>query len=98
MAAYALLVFCFFKQKPAYEMRISDWSSDVCSSDLLLLHLRGHRFVVAEIQRIAPAPGGDRLEFGRVAFQLGQRHLRLDHDLAAAHRVGTADACALARQ
>src|SRR3546814_18435714 len=29
-----LLVFFFFKQKTAYEMRISDWSSDVCSSDL----------------------------------------------------------------
>src|SRR3546814_3201810 len=29
-------VFFFFKQKTAYEMRISDWSSDVCSSDLLL--------------------------------------------------------------
>src|SRR3546814_7767011 len=30
------LVCCFFfKQKTAYEMRISDWSSDVCSSDLL---------------------------------------------------------------
>src|SRR3546814_4821787 len=28
------LVFLFFKQKTAYEMRISDWSSDVCSSDL----------------------------------------------------------------
>src|SRR3546814_10268093 len=28
--------FFFFKQKTAYEMRISDWSSDVCSSDLLL--------------------------------------------------------------
>src|SRR3546814_10207986 len=27
----------FFKQKTAYEMRISDWSSDVCSSDLLHL-------------------------------------------------------------
>src|SRR3546814_4842831 len=27
-------VICFFKQKTAYEMRISDWSSDVCSSDL----------------------------------------------------------------
>src|SRR3546814_8065094 len=27
----------FFKQKTAYEMRISDWSSDVCSSDLLIL-------------------------------------------------------------
>src|SRR3546814_6070329 len=25
---------CFFKQKTAYEMRISDWSSDMCSSDL----------------------------------------------------------------
>src|SRR3546814_13553642 len=35
---YALLVIFvvfFFKQKTAYEMRISDWSSDVCSSDLL---------------------------------------------------------------
>src|SRR3546814_7191743 len=29
--------FFFFKQKTAYEMRISDWSSDVCSSDLLQL-------------------------------------------------------------
>src|SRR3546814_3537092 len=27
-------IFLFFKQKTAYEMRISDWSSDVCSSDL----------------------------------------------------------------
>src|SRR3546814_2374256 len=30
--------FFFFKQKTAYEMRISDWSSDVCSSDLLRAH------------------------------------------------------------
>src|SRR3546814_3646459 len=30
-------LFFFFKQKTAYEMRISDWSSDVCSSDLLRL-------------------------------------------------------------
>src|SRR3546814_5112340 len=32
-----MCLFCvfFFKQKTAYEMRISDWSSDVCSSDLL---------------------------------------------------------------
>src|SRR3546814_4950845 len=29
-----ICVFFFFKQKTAYEMRISDWSSDVCSSDL----------------------------------------------------------------
>src|SRR3546814_10636137 len=30
-----IICFFFFKQKTAYEMRISDWSSDVCSSDLL---------------------------------------------------------------
>src|SRR3546814_8524288 len=30
--------FFFFKQKTAYEMRISDWSSDVCSSDLVADH------------------------------------------------------------
>src|SRR3546814_10586593 len=29
-----MICFFFFKQKTAYEMRISDWSSDVCSSDL----------------------------------------------------------------
>src|SRR3546814_10313634 len=33
--AWLAFMFFFFKQKTAYEMRISDWSSDVCSSDLL---------------------------------------------------------------
>src|SRR3546814_2029603 len=33
-------VIFFFKQKTAYEMRISDWSSDVCSSDLIELPVR----------------------------------------------------------
>src|SRR3546814_3730746 len=33
--------FYFFKQKPAYELRISDWSSDVCSSDLEYILERG---------------------------------------------------------
>src|SRR3546814_7619868 len=32
---HVLYCFFFFKQKTAYEMRISDWSSDVCSSDLI---------------------------------------------------------------
>src|SRR3546814_1322249 len=31
---YGVCIVLFFKQKTAYEMRISDWSSDVCSSDL----------------------------------------------------------------
>src|SRR3546814_9230755 len=35
---YSCLFFFFFKQKTAYEMRISDWSSDVCSSDLKRWH------------------------------------------------------------
>src|SRR3546814_5966244 len=45
---YVRSVVFFFKQKTAYEMRISDWSSDVCSSDLpaakkLLSVLRGEK-------------------------------------------------------
>src|SRR3546814_6651734 len=38
----SMLVF-FFKQKTAYEMRISDWSSDVCSSDLFTGQRRAHQ-------------------------------------------------------
>src|SRR3546814_9021595 len=36
-----LFWFFFFKQKTAYEMRISDWSSDVCSSDLTQIFFNG---------------------------------------------------------
>src|SRR3546814_4150830 len=35
LVLFAVFIFFFFKQKTAYEMRISDWSSDVCSSDLV---------------------------------------------------------------
>src|SRR3546814_6071864 len=42
-----LFVFFFCKQKTAYEMRISDWSSDVCSSDLLAHLARCHRLAGA---------------------------------------------------
>src|SRR3546814_2694156 len=38
---FCTLCFFFFKQKTAYEMRISDWSSDVCSSDLFRRLQRG---------------------------------------------------------
>src|SRR3546814_3918309 len=37
MIMLSFMCFFFFKQKTAYEMRISDWSSDVCSSDLQIL-------------------------------------------------------------
>src|SRR3546814_1934695 len=36
-----MFYFVFFKQKTAYEMRISDWSSDVCSSDLVVFEVIG---------------------------------------------------------
>src|SRR3546814_10638034 len=39
-----MFLFFFFKQKTAYEMRISEWSSDVCSSDLVIIaRLTGSR-------------------------------------------------------
>src|SRR3546814_1505807 len=45
-------IFCFFfKQKTAYEMRISDWSSDVCSSDLHFRQLFNENFDVPAIGR-----------------------------------------------
>src|SRR3546814_17067790 len=43
-------LFFFFKQKTAYEMRISDWSSDVCSSDLD--GDRGIAVVTAKVQQV----------------------------------------------
>src|SRR3546814_14576290 len=49
------LCFFFFKQKTAYEMRISDWSSDVCSSDLveIALGVEIHRHLaIAQAARI----------------------------------------------
>src|SRR3546814_3894845 len=41
MYTCVVCLFFFFKQKTAYEMRISDWSSDVCPSDLNKLAARG---------------------------------------------------------
>src|SRR3546814_158407 len=44
------MLFCFVKQKTAYEMRISDWSSDVCSSDLDALKVQDTA-VTLEVQQ-----------------------------------------------
>src|SRR3546814_3152779 len=46
------LFFFFFKQKTAYEMRISDWSSDVCSSDLVPLFTIGE--TIEEVDGVRP--------------------------------------------
>src|SRR3546814_3725808 len=45
VAVVVLLDCFFFKQKTAYEMRISDWSSDVCSSDLVQIAQKGRQVV-----------------------------------------------------
>src|SRR3546814_4872446 len=70
-----LVVFFFFKQKTAYEMRISDWSSDVCSSDLTAsgpdrstdrkrLGLRsGHSQVGKPVSRLPRMQGPRRTRF-----------------------------------
>src|SRR3546814_8261761 len=49
-------LFFFFKQKTAYEMRISDWSSDVCSSDLFtpIYHELGHVYYYLAYNKLPP--------------------------------------------
>src|SRR3546814_7085113 len=62
-------LFFFFKQKTAYEVRISDWSSDVCSSDLDLAF--GERFGVGREAGAKPFALRD-VEHGK-AFEEGNR-------------------------
>src|SRR3546814_14305937 len=67
----------FFKQKTAYEMRISDWSSDVCSSDLRNVRRRPGREHVARLLHRG----------GRRGDRPSRRHRRLRR-----HRAATASA------
>src|SRR3546814_15663536 len=77
-------MFFFFKQKTAYEMRISDWSSDVCSSDLK------DAGVDAAVDRIAR-----RIELGRQRRQTARqaapkaRQAVIDADLKDRRMIGT---------
>src|SRR3546814_4404294 len=82
--------FFFFKQKTAYEMRISDWSSDVCSSDLQIEQLAGcDRLTVSpdlleqlaadegKLQRkLAPGQAGEaRLSLNEAQFRSEERRV-----------------------
>src|SRR3546814_8480297 len=70
-----LVLFFFFKQKTAYEVRISDWSSDVCSSDLREDHrltvlkstVVGKNVYYAACERVAVADGA-RIVFAVVCL------------------------------
>src|SRR3546814_789997 len=103
----SLSSFFLFKQKTAYEMRISDWSSDVCSSDLL--HRRPHRIGCHVHHHVGAVPAGDLLDplFGILVghidgvgrteltgeFQFGPVALQAgDDDVARARLAGRDDA------
>src|SRR3546814_3937963 len=68
----------FFKQKTAYEMRISDWSSDVCSSDLIENAPRAiERLIELGVPfNRAEGPGGNDLHLTREG---GHSHRRIVH-------------------
>src|SRR3546814_9504821 len=80
--------FFFFKQKTAYEMRISDWSSDVCSSDLKeVVHVDEIRLIfqrIGHIIRIGHGGGSVRFavepDFGDafVAVLIGIEEIDVD--------------------
>src|SRR3546814_3311997 len=75
---YVFCFFFFFKQKTAYEMRTSDWSSDVCSSDLA--HALNHfgsganKAIVLNNDRISL----QRLKHTADADTAGQMHILAD--------------------
>src|SRR3546814_4797503 len=69
-----LLFFFFFKQKTAYEMRISDWSSDVCSSDLSVPPMPRKEFVDGpRAARLVSGRQRYRTWLSRPAFSVGCR-------------------------
>src|SRR5213076_1811377 len=82
-SSLSLFFFFFFKQKTAYEMVGSDWGSDVCSSDLVLLGVDGHLEVMRG--RARPRARGDLhgLAGGELRIHAGRRDA--DALLAAAH-------------
>src|SRR3546814_4402663 len=89
-----MVSFFFFKQKTAYEIRISDWSSDVCSSDLLHAEMIGEdlhdliAFVMAQQTMIDEHAGqlrADRL------VQQRRDHRRIDTAGKPEQHVAVAD-------
>src|SRR3546814_2831655 len=74
---FVCVFFFFFKQKTAYEMRISDWSSDVCSSDLLAIDR--HALARTDLDDVAGSDVGER-DFQRRAIAHDARGFSLKPD------------------
>src|SRR3546814_15633024 len=87
---FLLVLFFFFKQKTAYEMRISDWSSDVCSSDLdwpaftvwlsALLHCHGDRILRVKGKLYAASTGKPLIIHGVQHLMYPPVHLEAEPD------------------
>src|SRR3546814_9569249 len=89
-----IVIVLFFKKKTAYEMRISDWSSDVCSSDLLMrlsLPALDQSAAECDVERdkivdLRAAQLDQRL-FGREQIALGVEHFEIGRNALARKRV-----------
>src|SRR3546814_9813094 len=84
---YMMSIMCvfFFKQKTAYEMRISDWSSDVCSSDLQDRQRREHDLAGrrGNVRRCGGRPGLRAEDRAAQHQQQSERELdRRDREIA----------------
>src|SRR3546814_11440275 len=84
------LYFFFFKQKTAYEMRISDWSSDVCSSDLLT---GGTAWI--GLLRVASAKPGDTVFVSAAAGAVGSAVVQIAkaREMTVVGSAGGAEKC-----
>src|SRR3546814_10539530 len=78
-----MFILFFFKQKTAYEMRISDWSSDVCSSDLRIFGAMIHRAMIGGFRA---ALGGLDHQVEEDAFIIVVGEDERHRQLARAHR------------
>src|SRR3546814_10009544 len=82
LVQWLFMCFFFFKQKTAYEMRISDWSSDVCSSDLARIHaqevvaVQSRVHVDVQMRHLLGCSGTDRVPQAQTLVRKGLAYRR----------------------
>src|SRR3546814_10005438 len=91
----AVLFFFFFsKQKTAYEMRISDWSSDVCSSDLLHFQMKQRQPFHSNALSFTARDGDGEILVKRMYFSIGGGFV-VDEEEAGRNSRGSEDEVSL---